>query len=314
MKKYYYSVDVGGTFIKAGIVDADGTVLFTDSLKTIPGGTNYLAESIIILLEKLEKTSSLKISKASGLGIGLPGLIDSENGILKFSGNLKLKDYPLKTELEKKIKIPIKIGNDADIATLAESYYGAGKGYNNFLMVTIGTGIGGGIIIGGKILSHYVDFSGEIGHMKITQKREKCTCGEVGCFEAVASTKALVAMTAEAMKKHPESKMWNNYTPDMANGKTVFEYLGIDETADNLFKEYIENLGSGIVNLVNVLMPEIIVVGGAISAQKTKLTAPLEEYVNAHIYTKNIGSKIKITTAKYTGNAGIIGGRCLFNK
>lgn len=313
MKKYYFAVDVGGTFIKAGIVDKEGNVLFSESLKTVPGGTNYLAESIIILLEKLEKASNLKISKSAGVGIGLPGLIDSKQGILNFSGNLELRNYPLKAELEKKINVPIKIANDADVATLAEQFYGAGKGYDNFIMVTIGTGIGGGIVCGGKILSEFANYSGEIGHMKITQKRAKCTCGEVGCYEAIASTKALVSMTSEAMVKNPSSKMWTTYTQAMVTGKTVFEYLGEDETADKIFKEYIEYLGDGLVNLVNIFVPELIVVGGAISAQKTKLIAPLEKYVNEHIYAKNVGHKVKIVTAKYTGNAGIIGGKCLFD-
>lgn len=313
MEKYYYSVDVGGTFIKGGIIGEDGSVLSTDSLKTVPGGTNYLAESIIILLEKLEKSSGYEISKSQGVGIGLPGLIDTVNGVLRFSGNLKLRDYPIVEELQKKISVPIKIANDADVATLAEGFYGAGKGFNNYMMVTIGTGIGGGIVVGGKLLSEFANFSGEIGHIKTTNKKVKCSCGEYGCFEALASTKALVQMTSETMKNNPSSKMWSAYTPDMANGKTVFEFLGEDKVADDLFEEYISYLGDGIVSLVNVFVPEIIIVGGAISAQKSKLTAPLEKYVNEHIYTKNVGYKVKITTAKYTGNAGLIGGRCLFN-
>ena len=313
MKKYYYSVDVGGTFIKAGIVDKEGSVLFSESLKTVPSGTNYLAESIIILLEKLEKLSNLKISKAAGLGIGLPGLIDCENGVLKFSGNLKLRDYPLKAELEKKINIPIKIANDADIATLAEKCYGAGNGSDNFIMITIGTGIGGGIVCGGKILSDYINYAGEIGHIKITQKKVKCTCGASGCWEALASTKALVEMTAQAMIKNPNSLMWKSYTPDMVNGKTVFEFMDEDKTAKQVFDEYISYLGDGIVSLVNVFAVNLLVVGGAISAQKSKLIAPLEEYVNKHIFAQNAGHQVKIVTAKYTGNAGIIGGKCLFD-
>lgn len=313
MKKYYYSVDVGGTSIKAGIVNEDGEILFSENLKTVPAGTNYLAESIIILLEKLEKNSELEISKSSGIGIGLPGLIDSKNGILKYSGNLKLRDYPITQELSKKFSVPIKIANDADIATLAEKVYGAGKGYDNFIMITIGTGIGGGIVIGGKIITEHTNYAGEIGHIKITQKNVKCSCGSKGCWEALASTKALVQMTQEAMQKHPESKMWKTYTPDMVTGKTVFEYLGEDETADKLFEEYISFLGDGLVNLVNVLTPELIVVGGAISAQKNKLNIPLENYVNEHIFAKNAGYKINIVTAKYTGNAGILGGKCLFD-
>ncbi len=312
MKKYYFSVDVGGTFIKAGIIDKDGNVLFSDSLKTEPGSTNYLAESIVILLEKLEKTSALKIAKSQGVGIGLPGLIDCENGILKFSGNLELKDYPIKAELEKKISVPIKIANDADVATLAEKCYGSGKGHKNFLMITIGTGIGGGIVVNNNLLGLTLPYSGEIGHI-VTGNKTKCSCGETGCYEASASTKALVKMTSDAMIKNPDSKMWTTYTPAMVTGKTVFEYLETDETAKKVFENYIQMLGDGLVSLVNIFAPEVIVVGGAISAQKSKLLLPLETYVNKHIYAKNAGYSVKLVTAKYTGNAGIIGGKCLFD-
>ncbi len=313
MKKYYYCVDVGGTSIKAGIIDNDGAVMFADNLKTVPGSINYLAESIIILLEKLEKTSKLKIKNAVGIGIGLPGLADNESGELKFSGNLKLTNYPLKQELEKKITIPIKIANDADVATLTEKQYGMGVNSQNFIMVTIGTGIGGGIVCGGKLLSEFSPFAGEIGHIKTTREGVKCTCGDQRCWEAIASAKALGEMVSKAMIEHPESAMWKTYTPDMATAKTVFDYLAEeDETAKTVFEEYIANLGDGIVSLVNIFAPDMIIIGGAISSQKSKLTAPLEEYVNSHIYARHAGFKVRIVTAKYTENAGIIGGRCLF--
>jgi glucokinase len=264
------------------------------------------------LIDLLEKESNLKIENASGLGIGLPGLVDIQNGVLGFSGNLKLKNYALKSELEKFVHIPIKIANDADVATLAEAYFGAGKNYSNFIMATIGTGIGGGIVISKKLISENAPYAGEIGHIKVTDKKVKCSCGEYGCFEAVASTKALVSMTAETMKKHKNSAMWQAYSPETVSGKTVFEFKDTDPVAKEVFDKFIKNLGDGLVSLANIFMPEAIVLGGAISNQKKALVEPLDAYVNAHIYAKNIGKKIPIISAKHTGNAGILGGRCLF--
>ncbi len=312
MKRYYYSIDVGGTNIKGGIVDESGNVLFRKTIKTLPESQNFLSDSIIKLVKELEKISNLSAQKACGIAVGLPGLIDSQNGVLGFSGNLKLKDYPLKSELEKAFNVQIKIANDADVATLAELHFGAGKNLNNFIMVTVGTGIGGGIVVNRKLLSETVPYAGEIGHMKTTDKKIKCTCGEYGCFEATASTKALVSMTKLAMKKNPQSKMWQTYDLDSADGKTVFEYKDTDETAKEVFDNFISNLGSGLVSLSNIFMPEAIIVSGAISNQGKNISVPLETYINSHIFAKNVGVKIKVKIAEFTGSAGLVGGICLF--
>ena len=309
---YYFAFDVGGTFLKAGIVDESGKILFSQKLKTKPDEPNFLANSIIKLANELSKSSGLSVQNSAGIGIGLPGLIDSKNGVLRFSGNLKLQNYPLKNELQKVFSVPIKIANDADVATLAEMHFGAGQNISNFIMVTVGTGIGGDVVIGGKLITDHSDYSGEIGHIKVTEKKIKCTCGEFGCYEALASTMALVRETKNAMKKHPESKMWSAYNLENVSGKTVFEFKDIDQTAKEVFDKFIEHLASGLVSLVNIFKPDVIIIGGAISNQKSKLTVPLEEYVNSHIYAKHIGFKVKIKTATKTNDAGILGGRCLF--
>lgn len=308
-------MDVGGTDIKAGIVDTGGNVLFQKKSPTLPfDNKNTLANQIYAIVKELENTSSLKIEHAIGLGIGLPGLVDSQNGILRFSGNLNISNYAILQELRKFLIVPIKIANDADVATLAELYFGTGVGYNNFVMLTVGTGIGGGIVIDGKPLSASRNFTGEIGHMKICDKKIKCTCGEYGCCETIASTRALVQMTKSAMKKHTDSLMWTKYNLENVSGKTVFEFKDVDETAKNVFDAFIANLGSVIVNLVNILLPEAIVLSGAISKQGKALTEPLEEYVNSHIFARHINFKIKIKIAQHNKDAGIIGASCLFKE
>lgn len=313
MNTYFYCIDIGGTTIKGGIVDSENNIVCNDRIDTnVSSDTNYLAKSIMILIEKLEKQSGMSLKNSRGLAIGAPGLIDSQNGIIKYSGNLKLTNYPLKDELEKLAKVEVKVANDANIAALAELKYGAGKNHKNFVMLTLGTGIGGGIVVNGSLLGKDSQFSGEIGHIKTTESNIKCSCGDKNCFEAVASTSALVRQTKKAMQENPESKMWTKYNLDSVCGKTVFDFLETDKTAKLVFEEYIKNLGNGIVSLVNIFMPELVVIGGSISNQKDTLIKPLEKYVNEHIYAKNINFKVDIKAAKQTGNAGILGGKCLF--
>lgn len=309
---YYFCVDVGGTEIKAGIVDQNAKIIVNSKIKTTPNEHNHLENNIIKVFEMLENSSGLKVDNALGIGIGLPGIVDSKNGILIFSGNLKLKNYPIKKILSKHYKPEIKVTNDAEASLLAELYFGAGKNLKNFILITIGTGIGCGIVLNRTSIRNFSPHSCEVGHMKITNENTKCSCGESGCFEAIASSKALTELTKTAMKNNPHSKMWETYNLENANGKAVFDYKDIDETAKNIFESYIENLGTGLVNLCNVYLPEAIIIGGAISAQEKNLTEPLENYINSHIYAKNADLKIKCKTAKFKNQSGLLGTSCLF--
>ncbi len=312
--KFYFCIDIGGTALKGGIVSADNNLLCVQKIKTEPETLpDYICKRIMALIELLQTASGKMLKDAQGLAIGVAGLVNSKCGEVKYSPNLNLKEYPLKRKLEKFIDIPIMVANDADVATLAEKNLGAGKIYNNFIMLTIGTGIGCGIVIDGKLLGISVPYSSEIGHMKTTDSGLKCACGDSNCFEALASTKALVAQTKAAMKANPQSKMWSKYTLASVNGKTVFEFLDSDPTARKVFNNYIEHLGNGIVSLYNIFMPEAVVLGGAISCSKDKLTKPLSKFVDKHIYASNIGIKSNIISAEFTGDAGIVGGRFLFD-
>ena len=312
MNNYFYCIDVGGTTIKGGVVDENNNILFQSWVKTRTfDGSISLAENIMALVSNLEEMSGLLVKKAKGLGVGVAGIISKE-GVVCRSANLNLNQYPLKAELEKLVDIPIKIANDACIAGLAENEFGAGKNYKNFLMLTLGTGIGGEIIVNGDAFRLIRPFSSEMGHMKITDRNVRCGCGEYGCFESVASTIALERQTREAMLKNKDSKMWEKYTLESVNGRTVFEFKDVDKTAAQVFKNYIKYLGTGIVNLINILSPEAVIIGGAVSAQKEALTAPLKEYVYSHIYTRNERPLPEILTAKASGNAGILGTKCLF--
>lgn len=313
---YYFAIDVGGTSTKGGIIDENNSLLCKDSIKTdVSPENNFLAGCILDLIKKLELKSGLSIKCASGLGIGLPGQVDPQKGEICVSNNLGIYNYKIIDEIKKEIDIPIKIANDANLATLAEYKLGSAKNLKNFIMLTLGTGIGGDFFIDGKPYSLLSPFSGEVGHIKIsTGTRKKCACGQHGCFETYASTRALVEQTRKAMQKNKDSKMWQNYNEKSVNGKTVFEYLNTDKTARAIFEKYIKYLGDGIVSLVNLFMPQAVIIGGSISNQKEKLTQPLSDYVNSRHYAKNMPDcKIKILPAILGADAGIFGAKNLFD-
>ncbi len=311
--KLILAIDVGGTFIKGGVINSKGEILFKSKVATSVKKVDFdLAQEIFKLADSLSKQSQTLLSDFCGIGIALPGLIDSKKGILCHSGNLGLSYYPIIKKLTKFTNIPIKISNDADLATLAELKFGAGQKYNDFIFMTIGTGIGGGVIINGAPLSNSINFSGEFGHMKITDSSIKCSCGEYGCFEALASTKALTEQVKNGVIANPSSKMAKETAFEEINGETIFNFIGKDTLANEVFSNWISYLGSGIVNLVNAFGINKVLLGGAISAQKTKLTKPLEDYVNSHIYAKNAGVKVQIKTATLSGDAGLLGAASLF--
>lgn len=315
MKNYYYAIDVGGTCTKGGIVDDKNKILFKETIKTnLKQYNNSLANCLFELIKKLEEKSNLKIENALGLGIGIPGEIDAQNGIVAVSRNLELINVEIISELKKYIKIPIKIINDAAAAALGEFKVGSAKKFKTFVMLTLGTGIGGELFVDGKPFSSISPFSGEFGHIKTCGgTNKKCACGEIDCFELYGSTRALTNQTRDAMLKNQKSRMWKTYNEKTVNGRTVFEYLNKDATADEVFANFIKYLGTGIVSIVNLIMPEAIIIGGSISNEQEKLTKPLEQFVNEHIYAKTIPScHVKIVPATLGSDAGIIGAKNLF--
>lgn len=306
MKDYYFCVDVGGTDIKGGIVAKDNSILFTEKVKTNKSSDGKdLEDCIFELIKKLELISGLSAKNALGLGIGFPGLVDGKTGTLKFIPSLNLVDYNIVKNLKKTLEIPVKIANDAELALLAEQSLGAGKGYKNFALLTLGTGVGCGLVINGKNLRSTLPYSCEFGHNYIDDYSNR--------LDKFVSTSALISQTQKAMQENPKSKMWSTYSIETVSGKTVFDYKYTDETAKTVFETFIKNLGIQIVGLCNIFSPDIIVIGGGISSQGESLTKPLEDYVNNNMFLKIIGKKIKITSAKFLNNAGFLGARCLFN-
>lgn len=307
MKDYYICIDIGGTDIKFGVVDANNEILYKSSIKSARVVKEQsFKPAFLEILNEIDANTPYKTSTAKGVGVGFPGLVNMTAKEVKFLPNLRLNDYSsIVSDLQSACSLPIKIANDAELALLAEHAQGAAKNKDNFILLTLGTGLGCGIMINKKPLRQSSPFSCELGHLLSVGGEEE--------YGSLTSTRALVNQTKKAMQDNPNSKMWSKYNLSTVSGKTVFEFKDSDKTAKQVFDNYIKNLGTIITNLYTLLEPELIVIGGGISKQGENLTKPLEDFVNKNIFIKNIGMQAKVVPAKLSNDAGILGAKCLFN-
>ena len=308
---YFIGIDLGGTFVKCGIVDESGNILVKDKIPT-GSGRPYakIAADMAEFAERLIVRAGLKKEDVKGVGIGAPGTIDSGHGVIVYSNNIRWENVPLCEEIEKRLGLPAYITNDANAAALGENFCGAGKDYENMVFITLGTGVGGGIVLDGKIFEGNKSAGAEIGHEVIRMGGEKCTCGRKGCFEAYASATALIRQTKRAMLKNKESLLWKlcGNDPEQVDGKTVFDAKDAgDRTAERVVKNYIRYLAEGVANLVNVFRPQAIVLGGGVCAQGDKLIRPLKRKVNALAYGGVKYAPVAIVTASLGNDAGLCG-------
>jgi len=302
----YLGIDVGGTTVKGLLADEKGTALCEGAYPT-PDSDGDLADCIEMLAENLVRRAGAVFSEVAGIGVGCPGIVDSDSGNVVFAGNLNLNNYPLKQKLSQKFNIPVKVCNDANAAALGEARFGAGKGYTDSVLITLGTGVGGGIIIGGKLFEGYKSAGAEIGHMVIERGGAPCSCGRRGCFEAYCSAKALTEKTKEAMEDNTASEMWRGYTYDTADGRTAFEYMDTDPTAKRVADWYFRYLSCGIINIVNIFRPQVIMMGGGVAAQGSRLTEPLQKLVDKEIFGGTDYAPVKIVCATLGNRAGAYG-------
>ena len=315
IRKYYIGIDLGGTFIKGGIVDDLGNILISDKVPTeSKKGADRVATNIANLCKTLLKNVNMTASDIVGIGMGVPGMIDSAKGEVVYSNNLDWEHFFISDEVEKQTGLPVKIANDANVAALGETKFGCGKDYNNTVMLTLGTGVGGGIIINGKLFEGNRSAGAELGHSVIVAGGEQCTCGRKGCLEAYASATALIRDTKRAMIADKNSKMWAIGSIDNVTGKTAFDYKDFDESATKVVEGYIEKLGIGITNIANEFRPEAVILGGGVCAQGDNLIKPLQDYVNKEIFAREKGPQVKILTATLGNNAGLLGAVALWLK
>ena len=309
MKKYI-GIDIGGMSIKGGIIAENGEILQKNTCPTIPDMSYQdMAKAIFDLCITLIENANLSKKDIIAVGIGCPGTIWKEKGIITYANNLGFKNVHLVEEFQKYWEIPTFIENDANAAALGESKFGSGKGYRNCIFITLGTGIGGGIIINGDIFSGERGAGAEVGHTVIKINGEKCTCGRRGCWEAYASATALIRDTKRVLEKNPDTimhKIVENY--GKASGRTCFEAAKLgDEEGKKLVKRYVKYIGCGVCNLVNIFRPEIVMIGGGMSNEGDYFIKMIEKYVQRHNYGGNINPKVKIVRATLLNDAGIMG-------
>lgn len=304
----YLGLDVGGTFIKGIIIDEKGKVF---SEGNIPTDAKDVAGSAAELAERLVLGAGAVFSDIKCAGVCCPGTINGNDGSVVFAGNLNLKNYPLKGLIESKLNLPVKVCNDANAAALGEAKFGAGRNFDDSVLITLGTGVGGGIVIGGKLFEGYKSAGAEIGHMVIERGGNLCTCGRRGCFEAYCSATALTAATKAAMEDDTASEMWKSYSIESCDGRTAFEYMDCDRSARRVAEKYLNYLACGITNICNIFRPQVVILGGGVAAQGTRLTKPLQQLVDGEIFGGAQFAPVKIICAELGAKAGAFGAAAL---
>ena len=313
MSKYYIGIDLGGTFIKGGIVNENGEIIVCDKTPTeVEKGDKGVAANIAKLAKSLLEKANIDLSAVEGLGIGSPGMIDSAEGNVAYANNLGWENFRICDELSNLLGgIKVKIGNDANVAALGEVKFGAARNYNSAIMITLGTGVGGGIVIDGKLVEGNMGAGAELGHMVIVKDGEQCSCGRRGCFEAYSSATALIRDTKRAMEAHPDSKLWECGSLEKVGGRTAFQYAKVDVYAKEVIDSYIEHLACGLLNYANIFRPEVILLGGGVCAQGDNLIVPLQKLVDKEIYAGDKGPRVPILIAELENSAGLLGAAAL---
>lgn len=296
--KYYMGIDIGGTAIKAGIIDENGKVLYRCLTNTPPLGSSAgFADNIWTTAEKVKEEAEKMQLTLSGIGVSSAGQINTGNGVV-IGACANIDNWigtPIKDTLEKQFSLPVTVANDANCALLAECWLGNGKGYRHVVAYTIGTGVGGGILVDGKLLSGRDGIAGELGHSILFAGGEECTCGNHGCFEKYGSARAFV------------NKVKTSTGRSDLNGKIIFdEAQAGSKEMQQYIDEFLEIHANAITGFVHLFNPEIIIIGGGISAQGEILMAPLREKVLKKVMPA-FGKDLIITTALLGNDAGMIG-------
>ena len=304
----YIGIDLGGTNIAAGIVREDGKIVVQSSVPTLSQRpTDEIVKDMVFLSKQLIKDAELELNDIEAVGIGCPGTINFETGEVIYSNNIKMEHYMLAKEFQKYLNLPVKIDNDANCAAMGE-YIVSGNNVPIFMFITLGTGVGSGLILNGKVFRGFNGAASEAGHITLVSGGEPCTCGKRGCWETYASVTALIRQTKVAMEKNPESLMHEIAKAEgKISGRTSFDAAKQgDKAAQAVVKQYAQYVADGIVSVENVLQPDIISVGGGISREGEYLLQPVCEYAAANGFNKFM-PKTKIVTAQSLNDAGIIG-------
>ena len=311
---FYIGIDLGGTGIKAGVVNEEGKIVCKVSCPTgVERGAEAVVNDMAHLALKAVEEAKLTLDDIKAVGIGIPGIQDPKTGIVPFCTNLHWHAVPLIEWMQRVIDKPIYIGNDATVAGLAESVAGVSKGCKNSLFVTLGTGVGGGIVIDGKVFSGSNGIGSEIGHMITVAGGELCTCGNRGCWERYASATAIIRMGRAAAEKNPEGAIAKAVGGDLdkIEARTVIDLAKAgDPEASEIFDTYVDHLCVGLTSLINIMDPEVIALGGGVSHAGEFLLNAVRQKIKKYIFYKTM-PYARIELATLGNDAGIIGAAML---
>ncbi len=310
---YRLGIDLGGTNIVAGVVDEDYKIISKASCKTaVPRPESEICDSMAEVAQKAIEKAKLTMDDIDSIGIGVPGAVNPKTGVIEYSANLFFHNWEVVEMMEERLGKKVRIENDANAAALGEYLAGSAKGAKSAVAITLGTGVGGGIIINGKIYSGSNFAGAELGHMVIVKDGKECACGRRGCWETYASATGLINLTKQKIlsEKLEFSYMLKLCDGDInkVSGRTAFDAMRDgDPTARAVVEEYISYLSCGLVNIINIFQPDVLCIGGGISNEGENLLAPVRAYVERERYTKHNDKQTLICTCTLGNDAGIIG-------
>lgn len=313
---YKIGIDLGGTNIVAGVVDEDNKIVAKASRKTnAPREAEAIFDDMAAAVKDAMSQLYITNKEVSSIGVGTPGSVNKAEGLIEFANNLGFNNVPAYRLLRERTGIEnVYFDNDANCAALGEATAGCGKGVRDFIMITLGTGIGSGIIVNGKLVTGLNYAAGEMGHTVIVYNGIPCNCGRRGCWEKYASATALIAQTRDAMRANCNSMMWDMVDNDIAkvSGRTAFDAMRRgDQTAQAVVSDYVAYLACGVSNIVNIFQPSILCVGGGIGNEKENLLVPLRRVLASERYSIHAKKQTEILPAVLGNDAGIIGAALL---
>ena len=316
---YRIGIDLGGTNIAAGIVNEKFEIVAKDSVPTVvTEGADRVALDIAALCKKITTENNIPMSEIESIGVATPGIANSRDGVVEYANNLPFRKFPISSIITRETGVKsVHIENDANAAAWGEALAGAAKGTTNSVMITLGTGVGGGIIIDGKVYSGFNFAGAELGHIVIEHGGRPCSCGRKGCWEAYSSATGLINMTKEKLAEC-EKKGVHTLMADIAaekgkvNGRTAFLALDKgDEAAKEVIDEYMSYLACGLANIINIFQPEVVSIGGGISNEGQRLIDMLDPLVKAETYGGGVVKATELRIAKLANDAGIVGAATL---
>jgi len=312
----YVGIDIGGTNLVAAVIGRAGQII---SKSSRPVDHSWSAEQLCDEIANLGRQAAacggIKLEDIQAVGIGLPGLVNNETGTVIQTPNMPFRNTPLRELFQKHWDVPVYLGNDANCAAIGEYWAGAAKGCDSVVMITLGTGIGGGLIVNGKLHTGFGNSAMEVGHMIVHPFGHLCGCGNRGCWEQYGSATALIRITKTEMERNRDSLLWELCEGELGNveGRTPFQAARMgDAAAKQVLSTYLSGLSVGIINLVNILQPDMICLGGGISnAEDELLLTPLRYMVEQGVFDKRVGARIE--KASLGNDAGVIGAAMLCN-